>query len=311
MSVPNAPPKPRTAKQSKLARMDEKARAFIQAQFARAPLLHAEMLELWTTFRGLGLPTTDFFTEFTSGKQPSLMQRNWEMLLARHLHLQGHKLSCQEPGPDFSFDLNGTTVWVEAIAPEPTGFPPEWLDDEFSGVRNFPHEQMLLRWTSALDEKWKKLAKYRKKGIVGPLDAYVVAINGCQLSRFPDSRGITQMPFGVEAVFPVGPLVYRVDGDTGRIRDGSISERFHIIKSNNTPIPTTPFLDPDYSGVSAVIGCAAARTYGKPLDIHVVHNPRADVPLPLGVLGGQDDEWIAPAVPGVTDEFELQRVSRS
>jgi type I restriction enzyme S subunit len=169
----------------------------------------------------------------------------------------------------------------------------------------------LLRWTTALDAKWKKLAEYREKGIVGPSDGYVVAINGCQLSRFPDSRGITQMPFGVEAVFPVGPLVYRVDGATGRIRDGSISERFHIINANNTAIPTTPFVDPNYSGVSALIGCVAVRTCGKPLDLHVVHNPRADVPLPLGSLGGRDDEWIAAPVPNEPDEFELKRVVRS
>jgi hypothetical protein len=51
------------------------------------------------------------------------------------------------------------------------------------------------------------------------------------------------------------------------------------------------FVDPQYTGVSAFIGCAAERTYGKPLDLHVVHNPRADVPLRLGSLGAKDDEW--------------------
>jgi hypothetical protein len=65
-----------------------------------------------------------------------------------------------------------------------------------------------------------------QEGIVGAADAYVIAINGCLLSAFPNSRGISQMPFGVETVFPVGPLAYRVDGATGKIRDGHISERF-------------------------------------------------------------------------------------
>jgi hypothetical protein len=27
---------------------------------------------------------------------------------------------------------------------------------EISGVRDFPHEKILLRWTSAIDAKWKK-----------------------------------------------------------------------------------------------------------------------------------------------------------
>src|SRR6266446_1431787 len=72
--------------------------------------------------------------------------------------------------------------------------------------------------------------------------------------RLSRSRGISQMPFGVETVFPVGPLAYRVDGTMGKIRDGRISERFHIVNANNAHIPTTPFVDPRYSGVNALIG---------------------------------------------------------
>jgi hypothetical protein len=292
---------------SKLERMDEKAKAFLSAQFAHAPMLQAEMLDLWSTFRDLGLPNDDFFAEFTNGKGPSLAQRTWEMLLARHLYQQGHKLTCPNGGPDFKFELHGRTVWIEAVAPEPKGLPAEWLDPSFTGAGNFPHAEILLRWTTALDAKWKKLAEYRTKGVVGPSDAYVVAINGCQLGRFPETRGITQMPFGVETVFPVGPLAYRINRDTGKLGEGFISERFHIMNANKAAIPTTPFVDPRYSGVSALIGCAATRCYGKPLDLHVVHNPRAEVPLPLGSLGGHDDEWLATPVDGATDEFELQR----
>jgi hypothetical protein len=229
------------------------------------------------------------------------------MLLARHLHLEGHELTCPNGGPDFKFDLDGTTVWVEAVAPEPKGLPPEWLDPVFTGAGSFPHEAILLRWTTALDAKWKKYAEYRTKGIVAASDAYVVAINGCQLSLFAVTRGISQMPFGVETVFPVGPLAYRVNRGNGKIGEGFVSERFHIVNTNKAQVPTTPFLDPKYSGVSALIGCAAERTYGKPLDLHVVHNPRADVPLPSGSLGASDDEWFAKPVAGTTDEFELQR----
>jgi hypothetical protein len=292
---------------SKLARMDDKARLFLAAHLAQAPLLQAELTELWSTFRDLGLPNDDFIAEFTNGKPASLAQRTWEMLLARHLHLQSHTLTCPNGGPDLRFDLDGRTVWVEAVAPEPKGLPPDWLDPSFTGVRAFPHEQILLRWTTALDAKWKKLLEYRAKGIVAAADAYVIAINGCQLGRFPETRGITQMPFGVEAAFPVGPLAYRIDRATAKIGEGFISERYHIVNANKAQVPTTSFLDPKYSGVSALIGCAAYRTYGKPLDLHVVHNPRADVPLPFGTLGGQDDEWFATPAEGVADEFDLQR----
>jgi hypothetical protein len=292
---------------TKLDRMDEQVTAFLAGHLAHAPLLRQEMLELWSAFRDLGLPCDDFAAELTNGKAESFAQRVWEMMLGRHLHLQGHAPVCPNGGPDFRVDLGGRTVWVEATAPLPVGLPPEWLDPNYRGVGNFPHEEMLLRWTTALDAKWKKYIQYRKKGIVGAADAYVIAINGCLLSAFPTSRGISQMPFGVEAVFPVGPLAYRVDGATGKIRDGHISERFHIVNANNAHIPTTPFVDPRYSGVSALIGSVATRCDGKPLDLHVVHNPLADVPLPHGALGAQDDEWFATPVDGIPGEFELHR----
>jgi hypothetical protein len=293
---------------SKLARMDEKAKAFIAAHFANAPILEAEMMELWSLYRDLGIPNDDFIAELTNGKRPSFAQRAWEMLLARHLHLEGHTLIPTNGGPDIKFHLDGKTVWVEAVAPEPKGLPANWINPSFAGVRSFPHEAILLRWTTALDAKWKKYGDYRKKGVVSAADAYVIAINGCQLGTFPETRGISQMPFGVETVFPVGPLAYRVNRDTSKIGQGFISERFHIMNANSAIVATTPFVDPQYTGVSALIGCAAERTYGKPLDLHVVHNPCADVPLRLGSLGAKDDEWFAAPVGGTADEFELQRV---
>ena len=79
------------------------------------------------------------------------------VLLARHLHQQGHNLKCVGNGPDLQFTYEGRTVWVEATAPEPKGLPAEWLDPDFTGAQSFPHEAMLLRWTTALDAKCKKL----------------------------------------------------------------------------------------------------------------------------------------------------------
>jgi hypothetical protein len=119
------------------------------------------------------------------------------------------------------------------------------------------------------------------------------------------ARGITQLPFGVETVFPVGPLQYKVNRDTAKIEGASISERFVIINQNGKPVATTPFVDPVYASVSAVIGCASDRRYGKPLAIHVVHNPLASVPVHLGICGAQEDEWFATPAPDAPGEFDL------
>ena len=93
------------------------------------------------------------------------------------------------------------------------------------------------------------------------------------------------MPFGVETVFPVGPLQYCDQSRDKKIEGASISLRFSIINHNNTAIPTTPFVDPAYAGVSAVFGCATDRRYGKPLSMHVVHNPFSAVPVSHGLFG--------------------------
>jgi hypothetical protein len=298
-----------TQSKSTFDRFDTRVRSFLDKEFANDHASRHELLGLWETYLRLRLPNTDFVAEFTNGKKPSLAQRTWELLLASHLHERGHAITCPKIGPDFRFELNGTVVWVEAVCPEPKDIPAHILDPLFEGAAPFPHKEMLLRWTTAIYAKWDKLNSYLKKGIVAPNDAYVIAVNGRQLSSFPETRGISRMPFGVEAVFPVGPLAVKVDRETGRLGEAFISNRFHITNANNADIPTTFFVNPAHSGVSALIGCAQDRRHGSSLKLHVVHNPLAAVQLPIGSIGGSDDEWLATPVPGQADEFELQQAN--
>jgi hypothetical protein len=78
---------------TKLDRMDKQVTAFLAGYLARAPLLLQEMLQLWSAFRDLGLPGSHFVAELTNGKVESFAQRVWEMMLGRHLHLQGVLIS--------------------------------------------------------------------------------------------------------------------------------------------------------------------------------------------------------------------------
>ena len=299
--------------QTKLDRMDKQVRAFLAKQFVDRQASLAELTALWSLYRDLRLPNDDFIAELTNGKSASLAQRTWEMLLAQHLHDEGHALTCLGHGPDLKFEHGGKTIWVEATAPEPSGLPPDWLSEPAPGESKsgrFPHEEILLRFTTAFDAKWQKLGVYRSKDkeIVKPGDSYVIAINGCQLGWIPGGRGITQYPFGVETVFPVGPLAMRLNKETRKVEETFVSERFAILNKNNSPIETTRFLDPQYAGISALICCTTDRRRGKPLPVHVVHNPLATNPVPHGLLGGRDDEWFATPIDGAPGEFYLQQV---
>ena len=116
------------AAKSKSGRVDKQVKAFLASHLAHAPMYQASLRELSDVYRALGLPNADFVAEFISGKKPSLAQRGWEMLLARHLHAQDHRLSCPGRGPDFRFEHNGLVVWVEAIAPEARGLPTQIMN---------------------------------------------------------------------------------------------------------------------------------------------------------------------------------------
>lgn len=294
---------------AKIARMDAKVRAFLAKEFASAPNYQAHAALLWERYRDLRLPNDDFVAELTSGKKPSLFQRVWEMMVARHLDAQGHKLTCLGRGPDLWFEHAGVKVWVEAIAPEPRGLPDHWLTGPGPGefrVGNVPHDEILLRWTAAFKEKWRKLLDYQQKGIVGPGDGYVIAISGVQLSSIPMDHGISRLPLAVETVFPVGPLAVVLNVDTHRIEGSRVSERFLIRNANRAAVPTTPFVDPSYAGVSAVFGCSIDRCAEPGLPAYVVHNPLARVRIPIDVLGATIEEWTAEPT-GTPGEFELAK----
>jgi hypothetical protein len=298
------------AAESKSERVDKQVKAFLASHLAHARMYQASLRELWDVYRALGLPNADFVAEFTSGKKPSLSQRGWEMLLARHLHAQGHRLSCPGRGPDFRFEHNGLVVWVEAIAPEPRGIPTDWMTAPRPGetmVGSVPHDQILLRWTAAFKEKSTKLDEYIRKGIVSKNDAYVIAINGCQLGTIPLDHGISRFPLALETVFPVGPLAMQIDQDTGRIQNSVVTERFGVLNANGSPVPTTPFVDPAYGGVSTLMACSMDRSAHPNLPAYVVHNPLARVPVPERILGSITEEWWADPVGTAGVEYDLKK----
>jgi hypothetical protein len=85
------------------------------------------VVHLWDRYRDLGLPKDDFVAELISGKKPSLFQRVWEMMVARHLDAQGHKLTASGADRISGSSTMASRSGVEANAPEPRGLPDHWL----------------------------------------------------------------------------------------------------------------------------------------------------------------------------------------
>lgn len=200
-----------------------------------------------TEFENSGLADKNFIRELTSGS----VQKFWACVSEALIFVRlGEKhfgtRAAIGKGPDFLV-MDGTRkVWIEVVCPEPINVPTNWLDPIPGKEITFPHEEILLRWTSAIRVKAEKLVGsqdethkgYLSSGLVAPADAYVIAVNGCQLSngQFPELFGISQFPFAVEAVFPVGPYQVKIDRDTLKAVDCGHQHR-PFVSNQNARVP--------------------------------------------------------------------------
>jgi hypothetical protein len=268
---------------------------------------------LLTEYWDSGLAPPNMLTEITGGDR-GLYAHIWESMLYRHLQSlgfafrQGRVTKVRQRGPDFGIVHGGQTIWVEAITASPEGIPADYLRPPAKGEfksGTFPHEAILLRWTSALRDKRAKLQSYVADGIIADTEATVIAINGCRLTGGYQDYGITQLPFAVEAVFPVGPLAAPINVKTGRIMgEAAHIPRYSIQKRNGAPVPTDCFLNPDYANVGAILGCGRGHMlHGLPLSI--VHNPLATIRVPEGLLQAGREYTIADE----GDVYSLRRLN--
>mgnify|MGYP003601337278 FL=1 len=219
-------------------------------------------------------------------------------------------------GPDFLLSYGSQRVWIEVVCPEPIGLPVEWLEVQENRASSVPHEAILLRWTSVIKDKTDRLVGrvgdrvkgYLQSGLVAEEDVYVIAVNGCRLRRGPFSAllGISQFPYAVEAVFPVGPYQICIDRQTLKSVGQGHEERYLIPKPNRASVPTDAFFDPRYKNVSAIwaVDFNGGAVVGNHEPSALVHNPNAVQPLPPGFLPS-DSEYIA-SLSG-EDEFILSR----
>ncbi|KUG23120.1 hypothetical protein ASZ90_007047 [hydrocarbon metagenome] len=284
----------------------------------RPQTVRDEIANACDVFVKSGLADANFTKELCSGLESKYWSRVSEALLAARLRKVGlDPAPSHGRGPDFFVIENGRKIWIEVICPEPTGVPSDWLTSKLGAVVNFPHEQILLRWTSAIKEKAEKLIGslddaikgYIEKGIVASKDAYVIAVNGRLLRNgpFPALLGISQFPFAVEAVFAVGPYQIRINRNTLEKTGAGHQHRPRISKPKGEPVPAYTFLDTRFQPISAIwaVDVDGTSAIGNSEPMAVIHNPNAVNQIPTGYLPAHD-EYIA--TPTGTEEFELNRL---
>jgi type I restriction enzyme S subunit len=295
---------------------------FLAKRF-RGTWTEAYHLGLWAQYAKSGLADRHFAREITSGDEHRMWQRIWEMIVFRLLHEKGYTPTSTDHGPDFCIMVGSRRVFIECTAPEPTGLPAEWLAPFDWSARtaectSVPFTEILLRWTAAIKEKYDKLEGpidrrtgerrrslgYLGQGIVTDDDCYVIAVDGRMLLRNRNlPEGNSRLPFAVEATLPVGPVGFAIT-EAGKI-SGEMRHtvRFSVKNRNNADVPTDSFLNPDYSGVSAVMGCTSEWSYEPNFKVAIAHNPHPRAKLPLDVFGSHGEDYVArPVGP---DEYEI------
>jgi hypothetical protein len=271
----------------------EQVRAALDKQFPAAPHYKGYVFD-WGKYVSLGLPNAHFVSEICSGKTDKVAQRVWEMMLAAHFDALGFSMTSADEGPDLRIEQAGRVAWVEAVCPTAAGLPEQWIKPISAGefiVGDVPHNETPLRWTTAIDEKRRKLAEYRKKGLVRPEDSFVIAVNGGQLGRMPLNEGVSQMPYALEAVYPAGPTSIEIDRSTGQFVRSFKSLRPQVKNANGESVPTTIFMNPENADISAVIGYSSDRSKTPLLSADLVHNHLAACPIPQGLMGPDNVEW--------------------
>jgi len=280
-----------------------------------------EIERVCSAFLASGMADPKFSTELTSGSDSKFWSCVSEALVYDRLKtLPFSPRSSIGTGPDFLLSCGAKCIWVEVVCPEPAGLPDDWVNIQTNKAGWVPHDAILLRWTSAIKDKAEKLIGsgdgrvkgYLQSGVVSPDDVYVIAVNGCQLRNGPFSalHGVSQFPYALEAVFPIGPYEIRIDRQTLATVGQGYQTRFHISKPGGSKVPTHIFLDSRYAPVSAIwaVDFNGGSIVGSAEPSAIVYNPKALQPLPRGFLPA-DAEYVAS--PQGEDAFLLERFSPS
>lgn len=267
----------------------------------KSQLIRQRLEEACTEFVSSGYGDRNALQKICSADDSQYWQQMSEVLIATELLKEKIRITHPAKGPDFVFADGDRKVWIEVICPEPRGISDDWTKHIPGIAVSLPHEAILLRWTAAIKEKAEKLLGkdgtygYLSKGVVGPNDAYVIAVNGRLLRGFngglPELVGISQFPYAVEATLALGPLQVLIDRTSLQAMESSYQFRPLVRKANGIDVPADTFFDPKFAPVSAIwaVDLDEQILIGELRPMVVVHNPLATNPVGRNVLPAQSE----------------------
>lgn len=211
------------------------------------------------------------------------------MYLITYLIGEGYTVHCPKPGPDVGIEFDKRRIWFEATSPTRGAdgtvdrVPAQKLvrrGDE-PVVQDVPNEKLVLRYLNSISTKYnEQYASWLQREIVGPEDAFVIAINPRGLGfEWAD----TQPPRILQAAFTLGSPYAVIDQKTLAPVGAGYQFRDAIAKASGALVQTGIFQQKEYSGLSGLL-CSRVDAVNQPekmgTDFQLVPNPHASVSLP-------------------------------
>jgi hypothetical protein len=221
-------------------------------------------------------------------------RRYWELYLAHFLSqqftLELPKKKKNNQGPDFCFQHEGKTIWVEAVAPTPgrgeNRVPPLIYD---GSAQKPPKEKIILRYQSSLRDKAKEFEDDRNNGIVKHDDIQIIAVSDADLPLF-SKNGAWGHPYILNALFPMGDYRIEINRNSGQSVGEGYGYQEERLNANNAIVGY--FFQESNELISGVLYHAShmGGLFGDEWEninknqLYFIHNPFAKHPLPQGLF---------------------------
>ena len=251
------------------------------------------LTRIWETYGHL-LPEApeDFVAQFRS----DFPQRSWELYVLGWLAGTGATIErSPREGPDFRAHHPGVgRFWVECVVPT-AGREANRVWERSDDVTRWagrPDEPLALRYTSVLQEKIRKVARYRTRNIVAPDEPVIVALNqgGIRDSHLHD----VELPLAYKVLYGVGDPVIRVD-PYAHTTSAETLPRMQLKTASGALVSSAIFSE-SASGVIAGVLLARLDVFNlfpeHPAKLRFAHNPCAQSKMPVGVLPLGGEVWV-------------------
>jgi hypothetical protein len=244
--------------------------------------------ELWSVYKHYA------DRQFLKKVKREFDQRIWEMYLActfirNKLPLERHK----EKGPDLCLESGNSFIWIEAVVPT-LGVGKDAVPEMEYGkevATPVPEEQIMFRYRSVIEDKYKKYREYLRDHTLGVGDCYAIAVNGCKIEReHPELQ--KDIPKIIRCLFASGQKM--VEFTLNRVVGPYYGYQNQIKKVSGSPVSTDIFLTEEYGGISAILFTCFDILHDTPLfgdDFIMARNPLARNKIPPGYIHFGREFW--------------------